>query len=119
MFSTISKYNFSPIFNSAFESFSDSESFDLFKDLETGEQYIEIDFPGVKKEGLKVSIEDRKVFLSLERKGNMAYKYDKVLTLPKHIETTTCRATLENGVLKLSFKQKEDLSFKRKSIDIQ
>ena len=92
--------------------------FSLYKDEENAEQYLEIDLPGIKKEDVSISIEERKLFVKAERKGNRACKYSETMYLPKNLDIDTCRVILEEGVLRVSFKEKGGDKPERKEISI-
>ena len=77
----------------------------LYKDEETKEQYTELDLPGVKKEHISISIEGRRLNIKAERKGKREGKYAQTMFLPKTLDIDTCRVTLEEGVLRISFKE--------------
>jgi len=79
------------------------------KNEETGEYSFEFDVPGIKKEDLKVSMDDSKLYIVGEKKGSRGYKYNKKLTLPKNLDTSTCDVRLEDGILNISFKQKDSV----------
>lgn len=80
----------------------------LFKEKENNGLYIEVDLPGVKKEDITLTVEDRKLKLNAERKGNRACKYERTISFPKHVDVSSCDAKLEDGVLRLDFKENEE-----------
>lgn len=103
-------YNPYRYFNDLFDSFfidtltaTSKEYFYMQKDEETKEEYLEVELPGYKKEDTKVSIENGKLYINSERKGK---KYEKIVTLPKTLDLDKCRSTMEDGVLRIYFKDK-------------
>jgi len=82
---------------------------------------VEAEMPGVKKEDIKVAIENQRVTIegeckreSEQREGeNVVYsersarKYVRVFTLPTDVDETAAQARLENGVLSLSLPKKQ------------
>ena len=91
----------------------------LYQDEVTKEHYYEFDLPGMKKEDIKISTEDKKLYISAERKDTKRQtKFEKTITLPKTLDISSCHVTLEAGVLKVFFKTKEAAESNRKEIVI-
>lgn len=76
---------------------------------------VQIDAPGMKREEIKISTENRHLVIEGERKGRG--KFRKVFTLPDDVETAAIAARLDSGVLELALPKKEQA--KPKSIEIQ
>lgn len=85
--------------------------------METDHSYeIEAELPGVRKEDVKVAIDDRRVSIEGEVKresaqeegGNIVYaerssrKFSRSFTLPTEIDDAGAQAKLENGILMLT-----------------
>ncbi|RJG27443.1 Hsp20/alpha crystallin family protein [Massilia cavernae] len=82
---------------------------------------VEAEMPGVKKEDVKVSIENQRVTVEAETKTeseqregeNIIYserstrKYLRAFTLPSDVDEAAAQAHLENGVLTLSLPKKQ------------
>ena len=77
--------------------------------------FIEIDLPGLKKEDLKISQENRTLLIEGDRKGRG--KFRKAFSIPDDVEATQIAARLENGVLELGLPKREQA--KAKVIEIQ
>ncbi len=92
--------------------------FQLYKDKDLDEKYIEIDMPGVKKEDILLEMEDRRLFIKAERNGNRAAKYSETIIMPKTLDMESCRVSMDSGVLRVSFKEKEPEKTKRKLLEI-
>lgn len=76
--------------------------------------------PGIKKEDLKIEIENNILYISAERKGNREFKYEKSVSIPKTLDMTSCHVTLQLGILRVMFKEVENLKTdKRKQILIE
>lgn len=82
---------------------------------------IEAEMPGVKKEDVKVSVENQRVTIEAESKRdteeregeNVVYsehsarRYMRSFTLPTDVDESTAQAHLENGMLTLSLPKKQ------------
>lgn len=82
---------------------------------------VEAEMPGVKKEDIKVSVENQRVTIEGESKReterkegeNVVYsersasKYMRSFTLPSDVDEATAQAHLENGVLTLTLPKKQ------------
>jgi HSP20 family protein len=71
---------------------------------EDGKKFIEFDLPGVRKEDVKISVEDKVLHLSAERKDRK-WNFERTVTMPKSIDVTSATAKLNDGVLKVYFKE--------------
>ena len=112
-------YCFDELWNFLYdEPIAQKEPVMLFQDEATKEYYYEFDLPGMKKEDVKISTDDKQLYISAERKNTKRQiKFEKTIILSKKLDISTCRATLEAGVLKLLFKSKEAVEApKRKEI---
>lgn len=89
---------------------------------ETDKEFmVEAEMPGVKKEDVKVSVENQRVTIegeckrdSEQREGeNVVYsehsarKYMRSFTLPSDVDEAAAQAQLEHGVLKLTLPKKQ------------
>ncbi len=85
--------------------------------IETDKDYIvEVSLAGVKKENIKIDIEDDVLTINAERKENeqkynkkQTYygKYVKSFTLPESIDKENIQASFEDGILKLGIPKME------------
>jgi HSP20 family protein len=99
--------------------------------IEEKDQYVlKADLPGVKKEDIKVSLEDNILTLQAERKAEAETqdkqvhriersfgRYQRTLNLGAHVDASKVQANYKDGVLELIVPKAEEV--KPKSIDIQ
>lgn len=92
---------------------------------------LQAELPGVKKEDVKISVENRRLTIEAEVKRdeekkegeNLVYaerslsKFSRSFALPKEVDDSSAQAKLENGVLTLTLPKKEPV--KAKQIAIQ
>src|SRR3989344_3038109 len=70
---------------------------------ETAEGYfIELDAPGIRKEELRISIENRHLVIEGERKGRVESRLRRVFSLPEDVDVSRIEAQLKDGVLELA-----------------
>lgn len=75
---------------------------------ETKDAYlIELDAPGIKREDVKISIEQRHLLIEGERKGKFSTKLKRIFSLPDDVELTKISAQMRDGVLELALPKKE------------
>jgi len=75
---------------------------------ETNEGYfIQLDVPGVRKEDVRISAENRHLVIEAERKGRTAQKLRRVFSLPDDVNVEGISAQTRDGVLELSLPKKE------------
>lgn len=91
---------------------------------------VQAELPGVKKEDIKVSIDNRRVSIeaeskreSAEKEGeNIVYterssrKFARSFTLPTEVDDAAAEAKLENGILFLTLPKKESTHARRLTI---
>lgn len=91
---------------------------------------VEAELPGVKKEDVKVAIDNRRVTIegeakreSAEKEGeNIVYaersirKFSRSFTLPTDVDDAGAQAKLENGILMLTLPKKESAQVKRLTV---
>ena len=91
---------------------------------------VEVEMPGVKKEDVKVTLDQQRVTIEGEAKreseqrdgDNVVYsersigKYMRSFTLPTNVDDSSAEARMENGVLKLTLPKKPDSASKRLTI---
>jgi len=89
--------------------------------VEQEKQYsIALDIPGFSKEQVSIEVEDRKLFVTGERKETERAekdtvhrqerkfgKFSRVFTLPDHIQEEAIQANFENGVLNITLPKME------------
>ncbi len=91
---------------------------------------IEADIPGVKKEDIKISVEDNVLTIKAEKKKEEKVKekdvvyeeiaygmYAREIDLPHTVDTEKIEAEYKDGVLKISLPKKEEV--KPKQIEIR
>lgn len=91
---------------------------------------IEAELPGLKKEDVKITIEDGVLTIKGERKFNREDKkkdyriveriegrFERSFTLPEYVDLEKIKAKFEDGVLKIEIPKKEEKA--RKVIDIK
>lgn len=99
--------------------------------IETDKSFeVEAEMPGVKKEDVKVAIDNRRITIegeakreSAEKEGeNVVYaerstrRFARSFTLPADVDDNGAQAKLENGVLMLSLPKKEPAQAKKLTI---
>lgn len=85
---------------------------------ESAERYvIALDVPGVKKEDVKISAENRHLVIEAERKGRNPAKLRRVFSLPDDVNLDGISAQTQDGVLELALPKKEQA--KPKQITVQ
>lgn len=80
-----------------------------FEESESGAQ-VYLDVPGFKRDEIEVECSGQSVFVKgeISRYGK-SNKIDATYALSKRLDPKSCEASLEDGVLVLSFKSKSDL----------
>lgn len=79
--------------------------------------FLALDLPGVRKEDVKISAENRQLTIEAERKGRNAAKVRRVFSLPDDVNADGIAAQLQDGVLELALPKKEQA--KPKQIAVQ
>jgi HSP20 family protein len=91
---------------------------------------VEAELPGVKKEDIKVSIDNRRITIEGEAKReseqkegeNVVYaerstrKFARSFTLPTDVDDASAQAKLENGILVLTLPKKEPAQAKKLTV---
>jgi HSP20 family protein len=126
---------FEDVFNDKVSPFFTSMMTPSFKvDISEDEKalYIDADVPGMKKEDVKVKIEDDVLFISAERTQEEEEKkkgYHRIerswgslsrsFTVGDNIDTDNIEASYDNGVLKLVLPKKEVVPEKGKEVPVK
>jgi HSP20 family protein len=126
---------FEDVFNDKVSPFFTSMMTPSFKvDISEDEKaiYIDADVPGMKKEDVKVKIEDDVLFISAERTQEEEEKkkgYHRIerswgslsrsFTVGDNIDTDNIEASYDNGVLKLVLPKKEVIPEKGKEVPVK
>ena len=86
--------------------------------IETDKEYVvELALAGVKKEDIKLNLEDNVLSISAERKESenkynrkqtFYGKYEKSFTLPESVDKENIQASFEDGILKLGIPKIEE-----------
>jgi HSP20 family protein len=79
--------------------------------------FIQLDVPGVRKEDVRISAENRHLVIEAERKGRNAAKLRRVFSLPDDVNVEGITAQTQDGVLELALPKKEQA--KPKQIVVQ
>jgi HSP20 family protein len=79
--------------------------------------FIQLDAPGVRKEDVEISIENRHLLIEGERKGKLPQKLRRAFSLPDDVDGDKIAAQMKDGVLELSLPKKEQA--KPKTIQVQ
>ena len=96
--------------------------------IETDKEYVvELALAGVKKEDIKMNLEDDVLSICAERKESenkynrkqtFYGKYEKSFTLPESVDKENIQAAFEDGILKLSIPKTEEKQKFTKQIEI-
>lgn len=97
--------------------------------IETDKEYVvELALAGVKKEDIKMNLENDVLSISAERKESenkynrkqtFYGKYEKSFTLPESVDKENIQAAFEDGILKLSIPKTEEKQKIVKQIEIK
>lgn len=79
--------------------------------------FLALDLPGVRKDDVKISAENRQLVIEAERRGRGASKLRRVFSLPDDVNADGIAAQLQDGVLELALPKKEQA--KPKQISVQ
>jgi HSP20 family protein len=79
--------------------------------------FIQLDVPGVRKDDVRISAENRHLVIEAERKGRNAAKLRRVFSLPDDVNVDAISAQTQDGVLELALPKKEQA--KPKQIVVQ
>ena len=93
-------------FDSSFERFFNTLGYDVKQDEKTWT--LTFDLPGVSREDLEITVEDRVV--TLKTKPEAKRRYSAAYELPEDIDADATVAKLENGVLTLTLGKKQPVS---------
>jgi HSP20 family protein len=93
---------------------------DVFEDAE--HYHVRLELPGVKKEDLKIEVQDRLLQVSAERRETSggqetSFTLARSLAVPKGVAADGIRAKLENGLLQITLPKQEHC--KPRSIEVQ
>lgn len=76
------------------------------------------DLPGVKKEDLKIDVENGHLKISAKR-YDLEEEFSSTYKISEIYDHQTADAQLQDGILTISFKEKEDMKPKRLSISVK
>lgn len=107
---------FPTLFDTILDESRAAENGSLVEENEQG-YFIELDAPGVRKEDMKISLENRHLLIEGERKGKLPRKLRRVFSLPDDVEAEKIAAQMRDGVLELSLPKKDQA--KPKTIPVQ
>jgi HSP20 family protein len=107
-----------------------SPAVDIYEDKSN--IYLDVEVPGMKKEDVKVKVEDKTLTVSGERKREREEKKEgyyrmersygsfyRSFYLPDNVDPTKIKAKYESGVLKLSIPKKEEAKPKEIPVDVE
>ena len=93
--------------------FSSSRSLAAEVDEDTENYYVRLEVPGVKKEAVKLDLNNRLLSVSVEKKEKRgevesSYTLTRSITVPDSVNTENIGAKLEDGILTLSLPKAEE-----------
>ena len=93
---------------------------DVFEDAEN--YHVRLELPGVKKEDLKIEVQDRLLQVSAERRETSgdqetSFSLARSLAVPEGVAADGIRAKLENGLLQITLPKQEHR--KPRNIEVQ
>ena len=109
--------------------FSYSPRVDIYADEKN--IFIDAEIPGIKKEDLKISLQDNILTISGKKKRDeqkdkqffrneiICGDFSRSFSLPEDINTENVDASFENGVLKITIGKQEVKTSKERNIDIK
>lgn len=110
----------SPVFNDFFNynsySISKHEHLNFTKETNKNQATYSIDIPGVKKEDVQITSENDIINIDWKR-NKKEFKY--YFMLPKQYDNNNSSATLENGVLTLTFELRKEMKPKKININVK
>jgi HSP20 family protein len=81
------------------------------------EYFVEFSLAGIKKEDVKINVENNQLTINAERKeiDDLKYnkkstffgKYEKIFTLPENINVDEIKSSLNNGILRITIPKME------------
>lgn len=90
------------------------------KKNEDGTISVSIDLPGIEQENLSIEVQDGLLSIKGERKTAVSsYSLNKSFSIPEGIDANNISAELKNGVLNLTFVQKQMTGSEIKKIPIK
>ena len=78
---------------------------------------VVVEMPGVDKKNIKINAYDNSVQISTADTAQRKYK--STIELPPGADTETVKSTYNNGILEITFKQKEQTKPKGKEIKVE
>ena len=107
---------FNDLFNYNTHSFTKHDHLNFTKQINKKQICYSIDIPGVAKKDIQITSEENTINLQWSRNDNQ-FKY--YFTIPKQYDHKNSSATLENGVLTLTFNIRKELEPKKININIK
>lgn len=88
-----------------------------YKD-ESGNNYLELDLPGIKKEDVQISVKDNFLEIKAERKSKNT-SVERKYTISKNVDCDKISAKMEDGVLTITLPPKNQEKEKPKLIKVE
>mgnify|MGYP005841181423 CR=1 FL=1 len=118
-------------FSSSFERRAISPSVDVYEN--ENNLVVEIEAPGIKKEDMKITLEDNILTVAGEKKRNLNEdenikcfraertfgSFKRSFTLPADVDPDKTKAKFENGVLEITLEKIDVTKTKEKSIELK
>lgn len=116
-----------PAFDELFDGFFDQQASNAWEvrfHEDKDAYHLQVDLPGVKKEEVKLDVENESVSIKATRKMGWGEnisesRYERTLTIPRNVDTANIKAQLQDGVLELTLPKREDAKPRSLQIDVK
>lgn len=86
---------------------------------EDNKMFVSFDLPGMKKEDVKIWVEDKTLYIDAERKDHKKQRFYEQVRMPKSVDVSTAKSKLEDGVLKVYFDGTKEKVLNKKEVLVE